>query len=211
MRANKRLLFTLGIVGIWSLVTYLVIINRNDNHLDKTKFREKIDFLENEIQKETEVRKDLMSRYANLIKILSEQAVAESTTSLPVNFAPLEIDTNTNENEVSWNNKINFNGKYINNDVNKPVIPVIVFACNRVTVSRSLELLIKYRPDREQFPIIVSQVCLFILIHTSEFDLIKHNCIIISVSDDVSFFYRIAAMFQLVKLFCPIRRKTKCN
>ena len=41
----------------------------------------------------------------------------------------------------------------------KPVIPVLVFSCNRVTVSRALDLLITYRPSKEQFPIIVSQDC----------------------------------------------------
>lgn len=38
-------------------------------------------------------------------------------------------------------------------------IPVLVFACNRVTVTRCLDSLIQYRPDPDQFPIIVSQDC----------------------------------------------------
>lgn len=42
---------------------------------------------------------------------------------------------------------------------NQPVIPVLVFACNRVSVSKCLDNLIKYRPSAEQFPIIVSQDC----------------------------------------------------
>lgn len=37
-------------------------------------------------------------------------------------------------------------------------IPVLVFACNRVTVTRCLDNLIRYRPDPDRFPIIVSQV-----------------------------------------------------
>lgn len=153
MRANKRFLFTLGVVGLWSLVTYLVVIRNYDNQQDdKSKFHEKVSLLENEIQKETQNRKEIISRYANLIRILNEKAVDVTTSA---NFAPLEEE---NANELPYSNKIQFNGKYIDGDVNKPVIPVIVFACNRVSVSRSLDLLIKYRPNREQFPIIVSQV-----------------------------------------------------
>ncbi|ESO90960.1 hypothetical protein LOTGIDRAFT_217488 [Lottia gigantea] len=34
-----------------------------------------------------------------------------------------------------------------------------MFACNRVTVSRSLDRLLKYRPDAKKFPIIVTQDC----------------------------------------------------
>jgi len=41
----------------------------------------------------------------------------------------------------------------------KPVIPVLLFACNRVTVNKALDLLLVYRTDKEQFPIIVSQDC----------------------------------------------------
>ena len=38
------------------------------------------------------------------------------------------------------------------------VIPVLMFACNRVTVNIALESLLKARKDPEKFPIIVSQV-----------------------------------------------------
>ncbi|XP_064645733.1 alpha-1,3-mannosyl-glycoprotein 2-beta-N-acetylglucosaminyltransferase-like isoform X2 [Lineus longissimus] len=44
-------------------------------------------------------------------------------------------------------------------DINKAVIAVLVFACNRVTVKRNLDQLIKYRPSPERFPIVVSQDC----------------------------------------------------
>ena len=51
----------------------------------------------------------------------------------------------------------------VNKDVDrlpsKPVIPVLLFSCNRVTVSKALDLLITYRPSKEQFPIVVSQDC----------------------------------------------------
>ena len=39
------------------------------------------------------------------------------------------------------------------------IIPVLLFSCNRVTVSRALNLLINHRPSKEQFPIVVSQDC----------------------------------------------------
>lgn len=39
-----------------------------------------------------------------------------------------------------------------------PIIPVLVLACNRITVSSCLDDLVRYRPNSHQFPIIVSQV-----------------------------------------------------
>lgn len=38
-------------------------------------------------------------------------------------------------------------------------IAVLLISCNRVTVSRCLDQLIRYRPSKERFPIIVSQDC----------------------------------------------------
>lgn len=40
-----------------------------------------------------------------------------------------------------------------------PVIAVLLFACNRVTVKRPIDQLLQYRPSKKQFPIIVSQDC----------------------------------------------------
>lgn len=62
--------------------------------------------------------------------------------------------------ESKKSNKI---GSNVSGDLRKDgrgvVIPVLVFACNRITVSKCLDELIKYRPNPDQFPIIVSQVC----------------------------------------------------
>jgi len=39
------------------------------------------------------------------------------------------------------------------------VLPVLLFSCNRPSVQRAIDLLVKYRPDKEKHPIIVSQDC----------------------------------------------------
>ncbi|XP_071763251.1 alpha-1,3-mannosyl-glycoprotein 2-beta-N-acetylglucosaminyltransferase a [Centroberyx gerrardi] len=41
----------------------------------------------------------------------------------------------------------------------QPAIPILVIACNRVTVKRCLDKLLEYRPSAELYPIIVSQDC----------------------------------------------------
>ncbi|XP_058795569.1 alpha-1,3-mannosyl-glycoprotein 2-beta-N-acetylglucosaminyltransferase isoform X2 [Phymastichus coffea] len=40
-----------------------------------------------------------------------------------------------------------------------PIIAILVISCNRVTVKRCLDRLLKFRPNDQQFPIIVSQDC----------------------------------------------------
>lgn len=160
MRANKRFLFTLGIVGFWTILTYFIVIkNHSDMQNGKSKFRDKLELLEKEIELESKNREQIVQQYNNLIKVIkSKSTIPPSAAPLENNLAPLEEDGNNNQ--IQLNNKIDFNGKYVNDDVNSPVIPVIVFACNRVSVSRNLDSLIKYRPSRDQFPIIVSQVCI---------------------------------------------------
>lgn len=51
----------------------------------------------------------------------------------------------------------------------QPVIPILVIACNRVTVRRCLDKLLQYRPSAESYPIIVSQDCG----HTETADVIR--------------------------------------
>lgn len=39
------------------------------------------------------------------------------------------------------------------------IIPILVIACNRVTIKRCLDKLLQYRPSAELYPILVSQDC----------------------------------------------------
>jgi alpha-1,3-mannosyl-glycoprotein beta-1,2-N-acetylglucosaminyltransferase len=173
MRANKRFLFTLGIVGFWTILTYFIVIkNHSDFQNGKSKFRDKIEVLEKEMELESKNREQIIQQYNNLIKVIHSKTTASSSAA-PLNqennLAPLEEDGTNNNIEIQLNNKIEFNGKYLDNDVNRPVIPVIVFACNRVSVSQNLDALIKYRPSREQFPIVVSQVCFYRVIFSMHY------------------------------------------
>ncbi|OPJ80724.1 alpha-1,3-mannosyl-glycoprotein 2-beta-N-acetylglucosaminyltransferase [Patagioenas fasciata monilis] len=44
-------------------------------------------------------------------------------------------------------------------DPTSPVLPVLVLACDRSTVRRCLDALLRYRPSAHRFPLIVSQDC----------------------------------------------------
>ncbi|XP_075587584.1 alpha-1,3-mannosyl-glycoprotein 2-beta-N-acetylglucosaminyltransferase [Dermatophagoides farinae] len=58
------------------------------------------------------------------------------------------------------NDKTLLNSLMIDQSSNKkPIICVLLFACNRITIKRNLEQLFKYRNDSEIFPIVVSQDC----------------------------------------------------
>ncbi|KAK9962435.1 hypothetical protein ABG768_007804 [Culter alburnus] len=61
-----------------------------------------------------------------------------------------------------WENKGGVTAAKPNSEVEHSppvVIPILVIACNRVTVKRCLDKLIEHRPSAELYPIIVSQDC----------------------------------------------------
>lgn len=84
----------------------------------------------------------------------SPQQEAESRGDQP----PPQIDQKEQEPAESSPLSI-YTDVYVDNDRNRPVIPVLVFACNRPSVANCLDNLTQYRPDKRQFPIIVSQDC----------------------------------------------------
>ncbi|KAK3524786.1 hypothetical protein QTP86_005463 [Hemibagrus guttatus] len=66
----------------------------------------------------------------------------------------------TKQDKKSDNDKpLNKNNVDLTAPSPKTVIPILVIACDRVTVKRSLDKLIQYRPSVELHPIIVSQDC----------------------------------------------------
>ncbi|KZC11364.1 Alpha-1,3-mannosyl-glycoprotein 2-beta-N-acetylglucosaminyltransferase [Dufourea novaeangliae] len=69
-------------------------------------------------------------------------------------------DAQASQEDLTRTSKISHNvpthGKLLDGS---PIIAVLVFSCNRVTVQRCIDQLIKHRPSIEQFPIIVSEDC----------------------------------------------------
>jgi alpha-1,3-mannosyl-glycoprotein beta-1,2-N-acetylglucosaminyltransferase len=152
MKFNKRFAFSIAIVGFWTFLTCVIVVNLRFNsqaEISKNhKISELLTELDSQIQKKVENRKEIVQSYRDYFekfRLYTETSSLDTATELE------------SENHVN-NIQINFEGKYVDDDYDKPVIPIIVFACNRVAVSRSLKLLIQYRPSKKQFPIIVSQV-----------------------------------------------------
>lgn len=158
MRTNKKLVITIFIIGFWTFLTYFILIRNTESKLvKKSELLKSVQLLENEIKEENLVRHELGIKYRNLVDILkAKQVLSSSTTSDITNQNSKSLTEDDVDNNLY--NKIDFVEKYVDGDINRPVIPVLVFACNRVSVAKSLETLISFRPSREQFPIIVSQV-----------------------------------------------------
>ncbi|XP_050091968.1 uncharacterized protein LOC126575360 [Anopheles aquasalis] len=183
MRPRKPFLL-FGLLVVWVLMTYLAFLRtaRPSEPWRDNRLMEKVENFEENVKTFTNNRQTL---YRDIISILRKQPrpsegkplVAETTARptvgrqdavQPIGGAkdgqtidaaapaqPPDTDGQPEADRVLSK----FQQRYINNDPAFPVIPVIVFACNRISVNKCLDDLIRYRPSPEQFPIIVSQDC----------------------------------------------------
>jgi len=93
--------------------------------------------VEDQLSLQIEDNKRLLENITSVRQKLEVKLAEERSAKLSVNGA-----------EVS-----KYEGKSDN------VLPVLLFACNRVSVNKALDELISYRPSKEKYPIIVSQDC----------------------------------------------------
>lgn len=71
---------------------------------------------------------------------------------------PVSSASNSEQQEMETEKEVVENGESSATAL-EVIIPILVIACDRVTVKRSLDRLIQYRPSSQLYPIIVSQDC----------------------------------------------------
>lgn len=137
MRRNQYILICALSLTIWVVVSHYIFLGRSsfDFSNNSVDYDKSLMELSADINSELEIRASMIDRVQQSI-LFKKQAKEK------VENARMQVVIN--------NEKFH----YSNN-----AIAVIVIACNRVTVSRCLDMLIKYRPSVEKFPIVVSQDC----------------------------------------------------
>lgn len=135
MRVKRTIYIIILFIITWATVVYFAFTNRPINLTD-TNYDNDIDVrllnLEIGISEQSKQNQDMIYK---LHRYLDKKKQSKE----PLN----------NNNEIEPMFKKDFDGN---------VIPILVFACNRISVNRCLEQLIQHRPNPDQFPIIVSQV-----------------------------------------------------
>lgn len=141
-------------------VTYYFVLNETaSKDLKRSDFLKQLDTLEVNIKEESQLNDVLLRNLLDILRAKNSIASIPSNNNEIQNFdsvikeITLEptkvVDTLSKLNSLEEKEYHSFNG---------PIIPVLVFACNRVSISKCLDNLIEYRPNSHQFPIIVSQV-----------------------------------------------------
>ncbi|NP_001233218.1 alpha-1,3-mannosyl-glycoprotein 2-beta-N-acetylglucosaminyltransferase [Bombyx mandarina] len=133
MRLNvRKLLFvSCGVLLLWFIVSYSSIIELPRSITSK------------------DTAADVENKLGRLQKKIDDQML-ESKTLLQKVKNELKKKTQSKESLIQYSDEI----------IDGPtILPVLVIACDRVTVKRCLDNLVKFRPDKERFPIVVSQDC----------------------------------------------------
>lgn len=180
MRSKKPFLI-ITFLSAWIVITYLLWMRQGSIETDGhyKDMLEKLQQLEDDIREESHLHDNLVHQL--LVAIKSKEAlrlshanasISSSTVAVhqnaDVGAPPSIIDNSIKEIQLGYSSPISLinrsNLSALRPDAKRdenfkgPIIPVLVFACNRVSVRKCLDNLIEYRPNIHQFPIIVSQV-----------------------------------------------------
>lgn len=156
MRSKRTFYLILLLISFWIIIT-IFLLNRNGPSLSRinNNLAKKIVSLEESVNHETILHHRLVE---NLVGVLKQKQDLDSrfesenggsnnnNVESVIKEIPLDVSNKTRDKKYSKN----FTG---------PIIPVLVFACNRESVSKCLDNLIEHQPNVYQFPIIVSQDC----------------------------------------------------
>ncbi|PSN47446.1 Alpha-1,3-mannosyl-glycoprotein 2-beta-N-acetylglucosaminyltransferase [Blattella germanica] len=145
MRKNQFIGFAFLSVCLWAVVTYYLFLDRPLNHKpdqNQIRIEEHLSLLESKLKEQFSDTKSVKANEAPEVQEGEDR----------------EKQQEVEEDEDEEIRRIRSLAEHPLPD-GGPVIAVLVFACNRITVSKCIDQLLKYRPSREQFPIIVSQDC----------------------------------------------------
>ena len=170
---RKDRLYALGTLAfcIWMSMTYFLFVHRPNAEavrrrlgfdgkssatLTLTALSHRVDEFEKRLKQTSDENSQLLQVLREAVKESQKQEKHKNNVEVPAkepNAAP----------PVAWSLQANV------------VIPVLMFACNRVTVAKALDSLLQIRKDKHKFPIIVSQVQFFKIYFTKLFLMIL-NC-----------------------------------
>ncbi|XP_070535872.1 alpha-1,3-mannosyl-glycoprotein 2-beta-N-acetylglucosaminyltransferase-like [Ptychodera flava] len=150
MRWRKIYVIGAALFLCWNIVTYYVFLNNIHSRGVLTRLNDQLLTLKEEVHRQIRDNDDLLEEIKLQKDILLRQQKALGRPNpldvkIPERVEPAKpVVADTVQQVYPYESY---------------VIPVVVIACNRPTVRKCLDLLLKYRPSKEKFPIIVSQDC----------------------------------------------------
>ncbi|XP_033725475.1 alpha-1,3-mannosyl-glycoprotein 2-beta-N-acetylglucosaminyltransferase-like isoform X1 [Pecten maximus] len=158
MRRKHLVVVVVTIFLCWNIMMYYLLVSKNPGK--SISFEEKLTWLEADIKHELKENTGLLEQLRKLRQDAERQARQKAQEAIERqadrNVAPVEGPAQ-HRTEAPVKVPVRTNNEPV--DANSVILPILMIACDRVSVSRSLDQLLKYRTSPERFPIIVSQDC----------------------------------------------------
>lgn len=161
MRSRKVQVMVISFLIMWTFITYYILLRNSNGQLDAMQQSQQMKQI---LPKALTEQSKSLRLSQTLIEFLRLKYTDPQMTTTPkITIVAAEISNElmeqdpkaTHATSVATSAQIPTRTYLANGE---PVIPILVFACNRISVVKCLENLVQYRPSIEQFPIIVSQV-----------------------------------------------------
>ena len=169
---RKDTLYIFGSLALfaWVAMTYFLFVHR-PNHSVSDLQRSRLESLQDRVHTfEVRLNESLEANQLFLAKIKEavEQRLSDKAFSSPTSSSSSSSTSAAKSSEKGKpidgpvkSESVSEKTSKVSEAVDQnEVIPVVMFACNRVTVNLALDSLLKARKDPKKFPIIVSQVIL---------------------------------------------------
>ncbi|XP_015174365.1 PREDICTED: alpha-1,3-mannosyl-glycoprotein 2-beta-N-acetylglucosaminyltransferase [Polistes dominula] len=172
---NRSVGIIFGSLVLWGVITYFLFLDQpsSKDHGKQYKISKQITKLEERLKHQIAINHEFFQNFEETRKKLKEKfSIARPEITIPninqlhkINVEKVfekNVDTEkrTDSKDFQYSTKteeiMKLKKSLPNGD---PIIAVLVFSCNRITVQRCLDQLIKLRPSALQFPIVVSQDC----------------------------------------------------
>jgi len=154
---SRKVLLVVGFLVTWTYATYYLLLRHTGVSTSRNQAHQAYK-LNSQAREASQQSHHLAQNVFEFVKMKYLENQSPSPASTPqISIVAAEISAELPEQLAAKAPTARIPTKtYLANG--EPVFPVLVFACNRVSVKKCIDNLVQYRPSVEQFPIIVSQV-----------------------------------------------------
>lgn len=187
MRKKDAVACAFVVLCVWVLMTSFLLffhpLSSSKDYKKDAELEERLSKLESTLIEEAHVHDSLINHIQSLInkkdgnKGSSSNNILQKVKSAVDTFeggdntgaADSYVPDPPDPEETQYNSEVQDENQGADGTPKEPVIAILVFSCNRVTVNRCIDGLLRFRPSKQQFPIIVSQDCM----HAATADVIR--------------------------------------
>lgn len=160
MRQNQCIIYAIVAFVLWLILVNLYLSYLPSGRWPRDRLADELQGLEKAIVAHRVKGDQILLEAGNIVHHQKhQQQNATSKEKAPVSGKPPALGPQSSEAAAPQTAAQSTTSPLPPIERNQDAIAMLLFSCNRISVRRSLDQLIRYRPSKRRFPIIVSQDC----------------------------------------------------